>query len=67
MLFKTEIMMTQMINHDSDDTMEYERIEWVSEGLNLTASLGTADSEVPIVHISHVTVAYTLESLSSLT
>ena len=27
MLFKTEIMMTQMINYDSDDTMEYERIE----------------------------------------
>ena len=41
-------------------------MEWVSELLNLTAFLGTADSEVHIVHISHVIIAYTLESLSSL-
>ena len=39
----------------------------VSEWLNLAAFLGTADSEVHIVHISHVITAYTLESLSSLT
>ena len=38
--------------------------ERASERLNLTAFLGTADSEV---HISCVIVAYTLESLSSLT
>ena len=31
----------------------------VSEWLNLTAFLGTADSEVHIVHISHVIIAYT--------
>ena len=36
--------------------------EW--EWLNLTAFLGTADSEV---HMSRVFIAYTLESLSSLT
>ena len=70
--------------------------KWVSGWLNLTASLGTADSEVHIVHItrvswqkgptrhaylhgrygpfgripailSRVIIAYTLESLSSLT
>ena len=35
--------------------------------LNLTAFLGTVDSEVYIVHISHVIIAYILESLSSLT
>ena len=40
---------------------------WVSEWLNLTAFLGTAYSEVHIVHISRVIIAYTLESLSSLT
>ena len=39
----------------------------MSEWLNLTAFLGTADSEVHIVHISHVIIAYTLESLSFLT
>ena len=39
----------------------------VSEWLNLAAFLGTTDSEVHIVHISRVIVAYTLESLSSLT
>ena len=38
----------------------------VSEWLNLAAFLMTADSEVHIVHISHVIIAYTLESLSSL-
>ena len=36
--------------------------EWVSEWLNSTAFLGTAGSEVHIVHISHVIIAYTLES-----
>ena len=41
--------------------------EEVSEWLNLTAFLGTAGSEVHIVHISRVITAYTLESLSSLT
>ena len=35
---------------------------WVIKWLNLMAFLGTADSEV---HVSHVIVAYTLESLSS--
>ena len=39
----------------------------VSEWLNLTAFLGTADSEVHIIYISRVDVAHTLESLSSLT
>ena len=39
----------------------------VSERLDLTAFLGTADSEVHIVHICCVIIAYTLESLSSLT
>ena len=39
----------------------------VSEWLNLTAFLGTVDIKVNIVHISHVIIAYTLESLSSLT
>ena len=43
------------------------RLRQVSEWLNLAAFLGTADSEVHIVHISRVTIAYTLESLSSLT
>ena len=41
--------------------------EWVSEWLNLTAFLGTADSAVHIVHIICVITAHTLESLSSLT
>ena len=42
---------------------------WIyhSEWLNLTACLGTVDSEVHIVHISRVIIAYTLDSLSSLT
>ena len=40
--------------------------EWVSEWLNLTAFLQTADSEAHIVHISGVIVAYTMGSLSSL-
>ena len=40
-------------------------IEYISsEWLNLTAFLGTADSEV---HIGSVTIAYKLESLSSFT
>ena len=39
----------------------------MSEWLNLTGFPGTADSEVHIAHISRVIVAYTLESLSSLT
>ena len=39
----------------------------VSESLNLTVFLGTVDIEVHIVHISCAIVAYTLESLSSLT
>ena len=42
-------------------------IEWVSEWLNLIAFLGTADSEVHIVHMSREITAYTLKSLSSLT
>ena len=37
--------------------------KWVSERSNLTAFLGTADSEVHIVHRSRVIVACTLESL----
>ena len=41
--------------------------EWVSELSNWTAFLGTADSEVHIVHISRVITAYRLESLFSLT
>ena len=39
----------------------------VSEWKYLMAFLGTADSKVHIVHISLVIIAYTLESLSSLT
>ena len=45
----------------------YAKYEWVSEWLNLTAFLGTTDSQVHIVHISHVIIVYKLESLSSLT
>ena len=41
--------------------------EWVSEWLNLMVFLGTADSEVHIVHRRRVIKAYTLESSSSLT
>ena len=41
--------------------------ELTSEWLNLMAFLGTADSKVHIVHINGVIIAYTLESLSSLT
>ena len=39
----------------------------VREWLSLTAFLGTADIRVHVVHISRVIIAYTLESLSSLT
>ena len=39
----------------------------LSDCLDLTAFLGTTDSEVHIVHISCVIIAYMLESLSSLT
>ena len=39
----------------------------VSEWFSLTAFLRTADIEVHIVHTSHVFIAYTLKSLSSLT
>ena len=42
-------------------------LEWVSEWLSLMAFLGTADTGVHMVHTSHVILAYTLESLSSLT
>ena len=52
------------------DTMLSEinvQAKWTGEWLNLMAFLGTADSKVHIVHISHVIIAYTLESLSSLT
>ena len=35
------------------------RPEWLSEWLNLTAFLGTVGSEVHIVHISRVIIAYT--------
>ena len=38
----------------------------VSEWLNLTDFLGTADNEVHLFHVSRVITAYTLESLSSL-
>ena len=34
----------------------------VSEGLNLTAFLGTADSKAHTVHISRVIIAYTLQT-----
>ena len=37
----------------------------MSKWLNLMAFLGTADSEVHIVHISHVIIAYTLEVLKN--
>ena len=45
----------------------YSNFAEVSEWIDLTAFLGTADSEVHIVHINRVIIAYTLESLSSLT
>ena len=41
--------------------------QWVSEWFSLTAFLRTADIEVHIVHTSHIVIAYTLKSLSSLT
>ena len=41
--------------------------QWVSEWLSSTAFLGTADIGVHIVHTSTVIIAFTLESLSSLT
>ena len=50
----------------SDYTPQHSRGPHQSEWLNLKASLGTVDSEVHIVHISHVITAYTLKSLSSL-
>ena len=43
------------------------KVQGVSEWLNLTAFLGTADSEVHIVRTSRVITAYTFESLSSFT
>ena len=54
-------------HHFTDDM--FKRIFWneVSEWLNLTTFLWTADGEVHIVHISCLIKAYTLESLSSLT
>ena len=41
--------------------------EWVSEWLRLTAFWGTDDIEVHVLHTSCVIIAYTPESLSSLT
>ena len=41
--------------------------DWLSEWINLTAFLRTADSKVHIVHISCIITAFTSESLSSLT
>ena len=38
---------------------KYDLSEWVSEWLSLMAFLGTVESEVCIVHISHVITAYT--------
>ena len=55
----------QMLQHTQVPGHEHER--WVSEWLNLTAFLGTVDSEVHLVHMSRVITAYTLQSLSSLT
>ena len=40
---------------------------WVSGWFCLMAFLKTVDIEVHIVYISHIIIAYTLESLSSLT
>ena len=54
-----------MIDNNAKGPFQY--LIRVSEWLNLMAFLGTVDSEVHIVHISHVIIAYTLESLSSLT
>ena len=45
-------------------TYIYDRGEWV---IKFNALCGTTDSDVHIVHISRVIVAYTLESLSSFT
>ena len=55
-----EMLGNFVICYQSQEKSEGGESEW----LNLTAFLGTADSEV---HISHVITAYTLESLSSLT
>ena len=41
--------------------------ELVNQWLNVIPFLDTVDSEVHIVHISHVIIADTMESLSSLT
>ena len=49
-----------------DDFKKIVHHDRVSQRLNLTAFLEKADSEVHIVHISHVIKAYTLESLSYL-
>ena len=53
--------------HSSARPWAWKVSEWVSEWLNLTAFLGTVDSEVHLVHMSRVITAYTLQSLSSLT
>ena len=45
----------------------FEKGEWVNEWFSLTTFLRTVDIEVHIVYISCVIIAYTLESLSSLT
>ena len=42
-------------------------LEWVNERLSLTAFFRQQTSGVHVVHISHVTITYTLDSLSSLT
>ena len=44
--------------YDSPSACEV-ALKWVSEWLNLTAFLGTADSKVYIVHISHVIIQLT--------
>ena len=50
-----------------DGTEQFWVSEWVSEWLSLTAFLGTEDIGVHVVYTSRVFIAYTLESLSSLT
>ena len=62
------ITFVSVIIHDSYFTVSYYlNTPGVSEWFGLTAFLRTVDIEVHIVYISRVIIAYTLESLSSLT
>ena len=61
-----EVSLMKLPSDESHWNLQVISQHWLSEWLNLTTFLGTANSEVHIVHISCVIIAYTLESLSSL-